>query len=73
MTVPVGRVVLVGAGPGDPCLLTLRGQRWLAAADVVVHDHLVDRRLLESARPDAEIVRVGAPHQDGGRLSQAAI
>jgi len=73
MTVPGGRVVLVGAGPGDPGLLTLRGQRWLAAADVVVHDHLVDRRLLESARPDAEIVRVGAPHQDGGRLSQAAI
>jgi uroporphyrinogen III methyltransferase/synthase len=73
MTVPSGRVVLVGAGPGDPGLLTLRGQRWLAAADVVVHDHLVDRRLLESARPDAEIVRVGPPHQDGGRLSQAAI
>jgi uroporphyrinogen III methyltransferase / synthase len=68
-----GRVVLVGAGPGDPGLLTLRGQRWLAAADVVVHDHLVHRRLLESVRPDAEIVLVGAPHQDGGRLSQSAI
>ena len=49
-----GRVVLVGAGPGDPGLLTLRGQRWLAAADVVVHDDMVHRRILEWVRPDAE-------------------
>src|SRR5262249_56412225 len=41
--------------------------------DVVVHDHLVHGRLLESVRPDAEIVLVGAPHQEGGRLSQTAI
>ena len=47
-----GRVYLVGAGPGDPGLLTLRGQRCLAAADVVVHDYLVGRRLLEAVRPD---------------------
>jgi uroporphyrinogen III methyltransferase/synthase len=73
MTASSGRVVLVGAGPGDPGLLTLRGQRWLAAADVVVHDHLVHRRLLESARPDAEIVCIGPPHQEGGRLSQTGI
>jgi uroporphyrinogen III methyltransferase / synthase len=68
-----GRVVLVGAGPGDPGLLTLRGQRWLAAADVVVHDYLVPRRILELARPDAEIVPVGRSHGDGERLSQAEI
>ncbi len=68
-----GRVVLVGAGPGDPGLLTVRGQRWLAAADVVVHDYLVHRRLLEFARPDAEIISVGRSHGDDERLSQPAI
>ena len=68
-----GRVYLVGAGPGDPELLTLRGRRCLALADVVVHDDLVNRRLLEHARPDAEIVDVGRPHGGPGRLSQAAI
>jgi uroporphyrinogen III methyltransferase / synthase len=68
-----GRVFLVGAGPGDPGLLTLRGQRCLAAADVVVHDHLVNRRLLAHARAGAEVVDVGRPHGEGGRLSQDAI
>jgi uroporphyrinogen III methyltransferase/synthase len=68
-----GRVVLVGAGPGDPGLLTLRGQRWLAAADVVVHDYLVHRRLLDFARPGAEIISVGRSHGAGDRLSQSEI
>src|SRR5881227_403951 len=68
-----GCVYLVGAGPGDPGLLTLRGRRCLAAADVVVHDDLVSRRLLEHARPDAEIVAVGGAHGDPARLGQDAI
>ncbi len=68
-----GRVYLVGAGPGDPGLLTLRGQRCLARADVVVHDDLVNRRLLEHAADGAEIVDVGRPHGGPDRLSQAAI
>jgi len=68
-----GRVYLVGAGPGDPGLITLRAQRCLTLADVVVHDDLVNRRLLEHARPDAEIVDVGRPHGGPDRLSQDAI
>jgi len=68
-----GRVILVGAGPGDPGLLTLRGQRWLGAADVVVHDYLVHPRLLEFARADAEILPVGRSHGDGERLDQSEI
>lgn len=68
-----GRVVLVGAGPGDPGLLTLHGQRWLAVADVVVHDELVHRRLLEHVRPEAEVIAVGRPHDDPARLAQRDI
>jgi uroporphyrinogen III methyltransferase/synthase len=52
-------VYIVGAGPGDPGLITVRGQRHLQAADVVVYDHQVHARLLRSARPDAEKIDVG--------------
>ena len=68
-----GRVYLVGAGPGDPGLLTRRGERCLAAADVVVHDYLVGPRLLELARPGAEIVALGSSHAERTRLDQDAI
>ena len=50
---------LVGAGPGDPGLITVRGLQCLAAADVVLYDHLVHPRLLRYARPDAEKIDVG--------------
>lgn len=53
-------VYLVGAGPGDPSLISVRGMRRLATADVVVHDHLVHPRLLRSAPADAERIDVGA-------------
>lgn len=52
-------VYLVGAGPGDPGLLTRRGEALLRRADVVVHDRLVDPVLLLLARPGAEIVDAG--------------
>jgi uroporphyrinogen III methyltransferase/synthase len=53
-------VYIVGAGPGDPGLITVRGQRLLEAADVVVYDHRVQARLLRAARADAERIDVGA-------------
>lgn len=56
---PAGIVSLVGAGPGDPGLITVRGLQAVAAADVIVYDHLASSDLLESARPDAERIYVG--------------
>jgi uroporphyrinogen III methyltransferase/synthase len=53
-------VYIVGAGPGDPTLISVRGQRYLEAADVVIYDHRVHARLLRGARPDAERIDVGA-------------
>ena len=54
-----GKVWLIGAGPGDPELLTLKAVRALGAADVVLVDDLVDRRVLAHARPDARVIEVG--------------
>jgi uroporphyrinogen III methyltransferase/synthase len=54
-----GTVYLIGAGPGDPGLFTVKGVRCLHAADVVVYDALANRRLLQHARPEAERIYVG--------------
>ncbi len=54
-----GSVALVGAGPGDPGLLTLRALRLLNEADVILHDRLVSTEVLSLARRDAELVEVG--------------
>ena len=64
-------VYLVGAGPGDPGLITVRGLECLQNADVVIHDHLVSPRLLNSARSGAELIDVGtaAPQE----MAQEAI
>jgi uroporphyrin-III C-methyltransferase/precorrin-2 dehydrogenase/sirohydrochlorin ferrochelatase len=55
----VGRVVLVGGGPGAPDLLTLRGRRALAEADVVVTDRLGPTSLLSTLAPEVEVIDVG--------------
>lgn len=54
-----GKVYLVGAGPGDPGLVTLRGGECLARADLVLYDYLVNPRVLEHAAPLAELVCLG--------------
>jgi uroporphyrin-III C-methyltransferase len=52
-------VFLVGAGPGDPDLLTVKAARLVEAADVIVHDRLADPSILTLARPGAEFIDVG--------------
>lgn len=54
-----GKVYLVGAGPGDPGLITVRGLKYLANCDVVVYDRLASPRLLQHVRPGTELVYVG--------------
>ena len=54
-----GKAYLVGAGPGNADLITLRGWRLLQAADVIVYDRLVAPELLQAARPAAELIYVG--------------
>ena len=54
-----GTVHLVGAGPGDPGLLTVRAVELIAAADVVLYDRLIPPEALAYARADAEVVYVG--------------
>jgi len=56
---PAGIAYIVGAGPGDPDLLTLRAARLLQEADVILHDDLVSQAILNRARRDAELVSVG--------------
>lgn len=54
-----GIAYLIGAGPGDPGLLTLKGKACVEAADVVIYDYLADEELLGWARPDAELIYAG--------------
>src|ERR1044072_1713996 len=59
-----GKVYLVGAGPGDPELLTLKGRRVLETADVILFDHLASEALLAFAPTNAERIYVGKKKAD---------
>jgi uroporphyrin-III C-methyltransferase len=63
-------VFLVGAGPGDADLLTVRGARLLGEADVIVHDRLVDRSVFELVRPGVELIDVG---KEPGRFTSQSM
>ncbi len=67
-----GKVYLIGAGPGDPALITRRGAECIRRADVVVYDYLASPRLLELRRPEAEVIYVGKKGGDH-TLSQDGI
>jgi len=75
LTLEAGKVWLVGAGPGDPELLTLKAARLIAAADVLVYDHLVGDGIADLARNDARRIYAGKeaskhtlPQEDINRL-----
>lgn len=70
-----GTVYLVGAGPGDPGLITIKGLELIRRADVLIYDRLIPRELLDEAKPDAEKIDVGKlpqqhrlPQEDINRL-----
>ncbi|MEW6531465.1 MAG: uroporphyrinogen-III C-methyltransferase [Thermodesulfobacteriota bacterium] len=59
-----GIVFLVGAGPGDPSLITVKGLECIRTADVIVYDYLASPRLIQEARADAELIYVGKKGKD---------
>jgi uroporphyrin-III C-methyltransferase len=72
----IGKVFLVGAGPGDPELITLKGKRCLEAADVILYDELVNRELMRFAPGHAELLYVGkkaGTHCAGQRAIEALL
>lgn len=69
----IGKVYLIGAGPGDPGLITVRGVKCLHEADVVVYDYLANPRLLSYAKPGAELIYAGKKGGEGDAASQEEI
>ncbi|PIP04928.1 MAG: uroporphyrinogen-III C-methyltransferase [Syntrophobacterales bacterium CG_4_8_14_3_um_filter_49_14] len=67
-----GKVYLIGAGPGDPGLITIRGVRCLQISDVIIYDHLVGKEILRHAKDTARLIYAG---KEGGKhtLSQKEI
>jgi uroporphyrinogen III methyltransferase / synthase len=72
-----GLVFLIGAGPGDPGLITVKGRECISRADVVIYDHLANEGLLEFASPDAELIyagKVGGIHnKEQGQINELLV
>ncbi|MFP5264909.1 MAG: uroporphyrinogen-III C-methyltransferase [Blastocatellia bacterium] len=72
-----GKVYLIGAGPGDPKLLTIRAAEALAASDIVIYDHLVNPEVLVHARRGSELIyagkRAGAPSVSQGEINRTLV
>jgi uroporphyrinogen III methyltransferase / synthase len=66
----IGKVYLIGAGPGAPDLITLRGVKFLALADLVLYDYLVNSEVLQHVRAGAQLVSLGQPHGGRGMTQQ---
>jgi uroporphyrinogen III methyltransferase / synthase len=77
MTAQPGVVYLVGAGPGDPGLVTVRALELVASADVILHDRLLPSEVLGAARPDARLIdvgkRPGAPATEQAEIESSLI
>src|SRR5579872_7086636 len=70
----IGKVILAGAGPGDPELLTIKTLRYLQRADIVIVDRLVSPDILRYyTRPDAGIISVGKQNKSEASTSQSEI
>ena len=67
-----GSVHLVGAGPGDPELITVRGMRLIEQADVIIHDRLIPYEILNWCHESATLIDVGK-YPDHHRISQSEI
>ena len=67
-----GTIYLVGAGPGDPDLITVRGMRLIEQADTIIHDRLIPKEVLKWARPAATLIDVGK-YPDHHRIKQPEI
>jgi uroporphyrinogen III methyltransferase/synthase len=66
------KVYLVGAGPGDPELLTLKAIKCIALGDLILYDYLVDERTLAYAKADAELISLGRPYT-GRKIKQTEV
>lgn len=73
MIAPEGKVILVGAGPGDPGLLTLKALRAMNEADIILYDRLVSPEILGLARRDATQISVGKTPGEDHKATQARI